>query len=1134
MMTGMQQLSLKLFGSFAASVSGKPLTQFRSDKTRALLAYLAMNGGRPFRRETLAALLWPEWPDNEARRNLRQTVHRLRQAFASEASDLSKDLLLTSRQTIQIDNSLLTLDATQFQQHLQTYEAHTHPRLEQCPSCLVHLQQAAELYRGEFMQGFGLKDAYPFDEWLYMQREQLQQQMLELLEQLAQAFEQKRDYKEAQLYANRQVLIAPWYESAHQRLMKLLMLQGQRSAALAQYESCRQLLEHELGVEPAAETKHLYRQIKEGNIEPNGSSQTAIYGFPTQLTPFIGRQQEIAQIISHLADPSCRILTLLGPGGMGKTRLSIRVGQELKAGGQYYRDGAYFIPLVTVSDEVMLISTLAQHLGLRLTGEGTAWQQLINYLRKKEILLVLDNFEQIADHAELLSDLIAQAPEIQIIVTSRQPLNLQTEWRQIVGGLDCSQGEESEAVRFFRRSARRSMPQFQMSGEDVSAVLALCRLVDGLPLALEIAASWTRMMDCSSILRETQKNLDFLTSPFDDLPERHQSLRAVLTQSWQQLSAHLQQALSQLAHFAGGFTLEAALAIVPELSLLDIATLLDRSLIQWLPNGRYQMHELLRQFAAGKEGIESTDFQQSYSQFYLTFLADQEGKLLGGEQKDGIETIQKEIDNIRLSWRWAIEQKNTNAIDRALNGLAAFYEFRGLYEEGHTRFADAISVAPYTELGHRLRMAEAVFRQKLGDLRGSERLINQVLDSGVKETRLAALIALARLYERSSQYDQAVSVLEESLDLAEPNSREAAQIWTILGAVHAYRGPMEERLAAHERALAINMALEDDLQTAECHVMLSMIHKDSGEYDHAIEHMEKALDIAERMNHRENIGRFKQKLGVIHWRKDDLESAQTYYEQALAVSREINHMRLITICLGSIGVLAKRRREYGSALNNYWQAVRLAEEMGDKATHAVYLGNIGNVYMDLGQYERAIEHLKQAADIDRSIGALGGVARHSGNIGDSLKFQGLYEHALPYFEGAIPHLREIGANYFLCWVLVSYAECLFEVGRISEAQKVNREGGYIAETIGRDYYHLMSLLLEERMRDDSADRQNLMERFQTLREKFPEPLMLAEIDLAYWQTTGEASAQQAAADRFMRLHEETKIMRYHPKAVSLR
>lgn len=1128
-MTRKQQLELKLFGSFAASISGEPLTKFRSDKARALLAYLAMNGGRPFRRETLSVLLWPDWSDKDARRNLRQTAHRLRQSLSSKVPDLGQELLHTTRQTIQIEDSRLSFDVAEFQQHLQESEAHTHFSLEQCPSCVDHLQQAAALYQGEFLHGFNLKDAYPFDEWLYMQREQLQQQMLELLEQLARVFEQKRDFKKAQLYAKRQVLIAPWYESAHQRLIRLLIHQGKRSAALAQYESCRQLLEQELGVEPSAETEQLVRQIKNGIVELEETSRTPIYGFPTQLTPFVGRKNDINQIMQYLADPDCRILTLIGSGGMGKTRLSIRVGQELKAGGRFYRDGAYFIPLVTVKNKAILVSTIAQHLGLHLTGEGTAWQQVITVLRDKELLLVLDNFEQIATEAELLSDLIAQAPGVKILITSRQPLNLQAEWRQIVGGLDDSQGEKSEAVRFFERSARRSTPQFRMNEVDVTAVLALCRLVDGMPLALEIAASWTRMMDCSAILRETQKSVDFLISQIDDLPKRHQSLRAVLNQSWQHLSSHLQMVLAHLAFFAGGFTLDAAVAIVPGLSLLDIATLLDRSLIQWLPNGRYQMHELLRQFAIGQKEVESFDFQQSYSHYFLTFLASHESSILEGNQ-EAIHTIQKEVDNIRQAWRWAIKHEDSASIGEAGKALAAFYEFRGMYEEGQAQFAEAAEVAPHTGLGNRLCLAEAVFRQKLGDLSGSESLINQVLQSDIPETRLAGLIALARFYERSSQYDQAVSLLEEALQLAQPYSREAAQIWMILGAVHAYRGPMEERLAAHKQALAINMALEDDLQTAECHVMISMIYKDSGQYESAVEQMEKALEIAERMNHRENIGRYKQKLGVIYWRKDDIDTAQIYYEQALAISREINLMRLTTICTGSLGVLAKRRREYDSALNYYWQAVRLAEEMGDRATHAVYLGNIGNAYMDLGQYERAVEILTQAADIDRSIGAAGGVARHFGNIGDAVKFQGQYEQALPYFETAIPPLREIGANYFLCWVLVSYAECLFEVGRQLKAQKLNEEGGYIAAAIGRDYYHLMSLLLDARMQKGQVEGQELWQRFQVYREQFPEPLLQAEIDFTYWQITGDGSARQAAAHRFLRLYEETKIMRYRTKA----
>ena len=209
----MTQLDVRLFGGFAASIADEAVTQFRTDKMRALLAYLAMNGERPFRRELLATLLWPDWSDEDARRNLRQTLHRLRQMLDKLAPELGKDLFTTTRQTVQLNGTAVSLDVTHFQHHLQAIETHAHTSMQSCTHCLAQMQQAAALYQGDLLAGFNVKDAFPFEEWLIIQREQHQQQMLELLDKLALAFIQRGDYGQAQRYASQQVSMAPWRES---------------------------------------------------------------------------------------------------------------------------------------------------------------------------------------------------------------------------------------------------------------------------------------------------------------------------------------------------------------------------------------------------------------------------------------------------------------------------------------------------------------------------------------------------------------------------------------------------------------------------------------------------------------------------------------------------------------------------------------------------------------------------------------------------------------------------------------------------------------------------------------------------------------------------------------------------------
>ena len=1058
-MKRMIRLNLTLFGSFAASIADQPLTRFRTDKMRALVAYLAINEDRPFRRELLAALLWPEWPDDAARRNLRQTIHRLRQMLDKAAPDLSGRLLTMTRQTVQLNGAAVRVDVTQFQKHLQATETHSHIDLHHCTQCLTHMQQAADLYQGDFLMGFGIKDAFPFEEWLIMQRDQLQQQMLMLLDELSSAYEQQGEYEKGQRAAHQQVQIAPWRESAHRQLMRLYMLQKDRPSALAQYESCRQLLAQELAVDPSAETMQLWQQIKDGSFQAAVSPHTPTHGFPVQLTPFIGRQDEISQVLTHLANQECRLLTLIGPGGIGKTRLSIQVVQELSSTSSRYRDGAYFIPLAAVSDEERLFQTIAQHLNIQLGEQATPRQQLLAYLHDKSLLLVCDNFEQIVAGADQLAEIVRQAPGVQILVTSRRPLNLQAEWRQVVGGLDYSQGAASDAVSFFQRSAQRVAPQFRLRKEDVAAVLDLCRLVDGMPLALELAAAWTRLMDCPAILRETQKSIDFLTTSREDLPARHQSIRAVLNQSWQMLPGRLQTVLGQMAFFSGTFTLDAALAIVPDLSVLDIATLLDRSLLEWHPNGRYQMHELLRHFASTQPVSQLDIFQENFTRYFLKFVADQGEPLLSQTPQQAVTVFQQDLDNVRQAWQWAIAQEAIDLIEAALNALVVYHEFRGSYDEGRQQFAAAAAALPPSVLVNRLRLAEARCLEVLGEPAQAIALTQGVVEANRPETQLPALIRLGRLYERTSEYDLALSTLDKALALADEQAVEAAQIWNIFGIIYRYRGMTDESIQAHRKALTICSVLDEPLVLAETHADLSLSYKDKAAYDEAVIHIEQALTIAKRLGHDERISGFTHSLGVLYWQQDKLDKAAACWTQSMAIAERLNYTRLVAICCNGLGVIARRNQRFDEALRYLRRALHLAQQLEEKSLQAIMLGIIGMVYQDMGEYQPAVEHMQQAVEIDRSTGAISGVGRHLGNIGDTLKIQHRYADALPYFEEAIGYFRQSTAYYYLCWVLISYAECLLALGRVAEAAKANGEGGALAAEIGREPYQQISVEL---------------------------------------------------------------------------
>ncbi|MCA9935550.1 MAG: AAA family ATPase, partial [Anaerolineales bacterium] len=545
----MTQLTLSLLGTFAAAWQGQPVTGFQTDKVRALLAYLAVEGKRPLRRETLATLLWPDWADDKAKRNLRQNLHRLKQVLDALDLDLSQNLLHITRQTVQVNREWLVLDVVEFQAALTAVETHPHRHLHICPVCLDSLTRAADLVRGDLLEGFSLPDAPLFDEWLTIQRERLHYQSLQALHTLAAAHAQRGDHEQAYIYAARQVALEPWREEAHRQMMAALARQGRRSEALTQYETCRRLLDEELGVAPTAETVTLYTQIVNETLDVEAETAVTLHHFPAQFTRFVGRSEEITAVTQHLLDPDCRLLTLIGPGGMGKTRLSLQaventVETETRAAYELFPDGGYFVPLADAFTRDQLITAIAETLGITLQAAGDAEQQLLNYVSGKKLLLALDNFEQLVETAVFITHLLQTAPHVRCLITSREPLNSQAEQQMRLTGLPYPAAAETDlspqrypAMMLFIQTAQHVQPTFQPHATDWQAIARICQLTHGTPLALEIAAAWVRLMDCATIAQQISRSLDFLETSWRDMPERHRSMRAVFQQSWEFLSA---------------------------------------------------------------------------------------------------------------------------------------------------------------------------------------------------------------------------------------------------------------------------------------------------------------------------------------------------------------------------------------------------------------------------------------------------------------------------------------------------------------------------------------------------------------------------------------------------------------------
>jgi DNA-binding SARP family transcriptional activator len=459
----MARLSLGLLGPLRITLDGQPVSGFVYTKARALLAYLAVDADCAHQRDALVGMLWPDLPDTAARTNLRQALANLREAIGDARA--TPPFLLITRDTIQLNpRSDYELDTAAFTALLAACETHPHRRLVRCRPCAARMEQAIALYRGDFLAGAILADSVPFEEWELLHREQLHQRALDALARLADYHERRGDDEHARRYAQRQIELDPWREEAHRQLMRLFGCGGQRSAAPAQYETCRRILARDLDVAPAAETMALYKRIRDtprsalrvlSSLSPaqGPESQNSTlkiqnaYNFPAQTTSLLGRETELAELGDLLENPTYRLITIVGPGGIGKTRLALAAAA---AQAEVFADGAAFVPLAAISSATFLAPALLAGLDVGLQGQRDPHDQLLDYLREKELLLVLDNLEQLlapglshtaaenrqdAGATELLADVLRYAPGVTLLVTSRERLALPGEWLFDLSGL---------------------------------------------------------------------------------------------------------------------------------------------------------------------------------------------------------------------------------------------------------------------------------------------------------------------------------------------------------------------------------------------------------------------------------------------------------------------------------------------------------------------------------------------------------------------------------------------------------------------------------------------------------------------------------------------------------------------------
>jgi len=913
----MAHLSLGVLGSLKVFLDDTPVMMLESDKVCALLVYLAAEAGRPHRREFLVGLLWPDCPEQVAHHNLRQALFNLRRAIGDHTA--RPPYLLISRDAIQFNQaSDFTLDLAQFNTIFHTCEEESRRGVEDPAIRAARLEEIVKLYRGEFLQHFFLKDSAEFEDWALVQRESLRQQVLDAHSELASYYEPHRDFRAARRHALRQLELDPWREEAHCQMMRALALDGQRNAALAQYETCRRVLTKELGVEPSAKTRDLVEQIRAGELETKDDSPSSvpaapIHNLPASLTSFHGREQELIDLERLIADPECRCISLVGPGGIGKTRLALQAAQRHRAD---FAHGVAFIPLASVGSVEAAISAIAGAIGLYFYGPNDPKVQLLNCLGEKRMLLILDNVEHLlveeslqANIVELVLEILHRAPGVKLLVTSRQVLNLQGEWVFEVRGLafpEIEQAERSEeyaAVALFIQRARRASPEFVFNEADLAAIAHVCRLVEGMPLAIELAGTWSRILSPAEIAEEIEGSLDALSASVRDLPERHRSMRAVFDHSWQRLSAREQQVLAQLSVFRGGFSRQAAEQVAGA-SLPILSTLVNRTLLRRAAAGRYELHELVRQYSA--DGLAADPEAQGAAQrrHYDHFLALAEAAdqgLRGRDQVEWLGRLEQEHDNLRAALEWALESDGTSESGdepalRLSGALRLFWRARGYYHEGLSWLTKALRKSP----------------------------------DGPTAARAAALLGKSALTYGLGDLAEMRRSAEESAalyrELGDP--RGIADSLASIGLALAWQGEVSLGLARLEEALAVFRQAGDRWGEA---LVLNWLGSCLGDYsgDPAGWCMlEESAAILEDLGDRYVLSGVVTWLGTAHVRLGDYAAARARFERGLAACREVEYPLGMVIALASLGGVDRIVGQYSAAQSHCEQALQLCQAHG--------------------------------------------------------------------------------------------------------------------------------------------------------------------------------------------------------------
>lgn len=999
----MTQLTIHLFGGLITEQDGEPIPKLVSRKADLLLAYLAQEP-RPHSRESLATLLWDDRPQKQALSNLRTLISSLRK---------HADAFVTiTRQTLEIQAEV-QVDTAVFTQQLAALQ-------EDWPSAaaVTQMEQTLKLYVGDFLHGVLVSSSLEMEDWIQFTREQLRQKVMDARQQLVAYYLQQGQPNDGIRHTAILLEMDPWDEETHRQMMKLFVRNGQRQAALAQYETCVAVLDEELGIPPEPETTALYERIQTAVSTPASN-------LPAITTTFVGREQELSRCLTQLRDPDCRLLTLLGLGGMGKTRLALKAADTLQMD---FLNGVYFVPLATVDSPSSLATAVLETLPISFYDTVDIETQLLNFLRGKEMLLVLDNFEHLLAGANLVAKIIREAPAVKLLVTSRIRLDLRPEWLLELGGLPYPVAETAvtpspenyAATLLFDQRARVIAPDFSLTPENLPSINRICRIVHGIPLGIELAAAWVRFLPIDHIAQHLEQSLDLLATTMRDVPERQRSLTAVFDYVWSLLDEEEQTIFAELSVFRSSFDVN-AFQTVTNGSPWILASLVEKSLLhQETETKRYTIIEALRLYATSKlaqSPEQQAQTQQVHSHYYATLLHQQESLLQSYDTQPALAVIRRDLENIHAAWAYAVSSHTFADLALSHESLAQFYIYQGPYQEGEMLLVTAVD-------------------QLLP-------LLQDDADPDPEHVRTLAQLYnnRAKLAHFTANFDAGIVATHEAIAWSEKiqDQHALANGYLNLGRLTSRKGEHETAVTHLQQAITLAQEVDDSAIEAEGHRLWgNCLHRQS-QYEAAREQHTIGLTIARRIQQPQIIASCLRGLGNVSRISGEHTVAHDYYEEAVVIAREMGDLVALHAGLINLANVASATGDYAAASNYYRQVLPFYQQMGNRYMEATCLVNLGGSVFQLNQFQVAQNLYQQALGFACEIGNQWMEHVALINLTEVLNRLGHFHQALEHGHDAVRYFEETGENMARNHALMGVGEALVGLNQLDEAETVLQE-----------------------------------------------------------------------------------------------